>query len=217
MTAAAPPPEERRRRLRLILATLLALAALAMTGAAVLAGLSANAASTENVTSGTVSLTVPAGSGSVGLNQSVSNMAPGDVSHVYVDLTNGGSLDGNDITLGVTGTGTSLLTTSTTDGLAVAITQCSVAWTVSTGTCSGTTTPLVAATPVATLSSTPASVVSGDVPAGTVCDLQVSLSLPNQNETTVNGVFPNPTIQGQNTTLTYTFSETQRPPITTNS
>jgi Camelysin metallo-endopeptidase len=211
------PPQGRRRRLRLILASLLGLAALAATGAAVLAGLTANAASTESVTSGTLSLTVPAGSGSVGFNDNVTNMAPGDVSNVYVDLTNGGSLDGNGITLGVSGTGTSLLTTSTSDGLAVAVTQCSVAWTASTGTCSGTTSPLVASTAVATLSSTPATVVSGDVPAGTVDHLQVSLSLPDQDETTVNGTYPDPTIQGQNTTLTYTFSEDQRPPITTNS
>jgi hypothetical protein len=195
----------------------LGLAALGMMGAAVLAGLSANAASTENVTSGTLSLTVPAGSGSAGFSQSVSNMAPGDISNVYVDLTNGGTLDGKNIALGVTGTGSTLLTTSTTDGLAVTVTQCTVAWTVSTGVCGGTSTPLVSQTPVATLSSTPSSVVSGDIPAGTVYHLQVSLTLPNQNETTVNGVPPSPTIQGQSTTLTYTFSEIQRPPTTTNS
>jgi hypothetical protein len=217
MSDPRAPEEHRHRRLGVVFAALLGLAALGMMGAAVLAGLSANAASTENVTSGTLSLTVPAGSGSAGFSQSVSNMAPGDISNVYVDLTNGGTLDGKNIALGVTGTGSTLLTTSTTDGLAVTVTQCTVAWTVSTGVCGGTSTPLVSQTPVATLSSTPSSVVSGDIPAGTVYHLQVSLTLPNQNETTVNGVPPSPTIQGQSTTLTYTFSEIQRPPTTTNS
>jgi hypothetical protein len=209
--------QERRNRLRIILAAAFGLAVLSLTGAAAFAGLTATASGTESVTSGTLSLTVVAGAGSAGFGQTVSDMAPGDVNNIYVDLTNGGTLEGNDITLAVSGTGSTLLTTSTADGLAVAITQCSVAWTATTGVCGGTSTALVASTPVATLSSTPSTIVSGDIAIGALYHLQVSLSLPNQSETTVNGVPPSPTIQGLSTTLTYAFSETQRPPITTNS
>jgi hypothetical protein len=189
----------------------------AMTGAGVYAGLNATATGTASVSSGTLALTLAAGSGSAGFPQTVTNMAPGDVVNTYVDLANGASLAGQGLTLAVSGTGSTLLTSSTTKGLAVSITQCSVAWTVTTGVCSGTTTGLgTASDPVATLAGTPNTLVAGSVPTSSTYHLQVSLALPDQTETTVNGVVPVGTIQGLSTTLTYTFTENQRTATTTN-
>jgi hypothetical protein len=209
-------PENDRRRLRFVAVLLFLLGVLALVGSGVYAGLLATATGTETVSSGTLSLTVAAGSGSGGFGQTVSNMAPGDIFNVYVDLTSAGTIAGSGITLGVTGTGSNELTTSATDGLQVAINQCSVAWTVSTGVCSGTTNALVASTAVANLSSAAVSMVSGTVSSGSLYHLQVSLLLPNQTETVVNGVQPSPTIEGLSTVLTYTFTEAQRTAITTN-
>ena len=45
----------------------------------------------------------------------------------------------------------------------------------------------------------------------------MTTTLPDQNETTTNGTLPGGTIQGLSTTLTFTFSETQRAATTTES
>ncbi|HET7487888.1 MAG TPA: TasA family protein [Acidimicrobiales bacterium] len=204
-----------RSRKRVALAAAFAAGVLALTGAGVYAGLNAVATGTADVTSGTLSLTVTADVGA-GFGQTISNMAPGDTYNSFVKLTNGANLAAKDLTLAVTGSGSTLLTTDGTKGLAVAVTQCSVAWTLATGACSGSTTALLASTPVATLSSTPGSVVSGAIAASTVWHLKVSVSLPDQSETTTNGTPPGGTIQGLSTTLTFTFSESQRTAVTTN-
>jgi len=208
---------ETKPKTRIWLATAFSGAILAVTAAGVFAGLNATATGTEAASSGTLSLTLGAASGSAGFGQTISNMAPGDVNNVYVELTNGGTIAGTGLTLGVTGTGSTLLTTSAPKGLAVAINGCSVAWTVSTGVCSGTTTALLASDPVATLTTTPGTIVSGAVAVGAVYHLQVSLSLPTETETTTNGTPPGGTIQGLSTSLTYTFTESQRTATTTNS
>jgi spore coat-associated protein N len=211
--------QPRRGRTRVVLAASFAVGVLCLTGAGVYAGLIAQATGTQNVSSGTLSLTVAAGSGSTGFGQTITNVAPGDVNNTYVDLTNGtaSNLAAQNLTLGVTGTGSTLLTSSATKGLAVTITQCSAAWTVGTGVCGGTPTVLMVSTPVATLSTTAGSVVSGPIAAGTSWHLQVSLKLPDQAETTLNGVTPTTSIQGLSTVLTYSFDESQRTATTTNS
>lgn len=67
-------------------------------------------------------------------------------------------------------------------------------------------------------STRPITVVSGAVPAGAVQNLQVSLTLPDQTETTVNGRVPAAnTVQGLSTAITWTFSESQRTGATTSS
>jgi hypothetical protein len=210
---------QRRSPARLMLAAAFAAGALGLTGAGVYAGLNATATGTASVTSGTLSLTLANGTGSVGFPQTITNMAPGDVVNTYVDLSNGSSLAGSDLTLSVSGTNGNLLTTSAAKGLAVAITQCSVAWTATTGACTGGTTTALgspASDPVATLTGTPNTLVSGAVATSSLYHLQVSLTLPNQSETTVNGTPPTPTIQGLSTTLTYTFAENQRAATITN-
>ena len=85
-------PARRRTPTRIILAAAFAVGVLGLTGAGVYAGLNATATGTQNITTGILSLTVAPGTGSTGFGQTISNMAPGDVNNVDVDLTNGASL-----------------------------------------------------------------------------------------------------------------------------
>ena len=188
---------------------------LSLTGAGVYAALTAQATNTtaEAVTSGTLSLTM-ADTGT-GFSQAISNLAPGDVVNRYVALANTGTIAAKDLTLAVSDTVDSKLTTDATNGLKVTVTGCSVAWVPATGTCAGTTTALATNAPLATLQSTPVTLVSGTV--ASAYSLQVSLTLPDQNETVINGALPADTIQGKSAALTWTFSETQRTAATTNS
>lgn len=192
-------------------------AVLVTMGAGVWATLSATSANVDpqQVTDGTLKLTMAANGN--GFTQAVTNLAPGDVVNRYVDLTNGGTLDGQALTLKVTGTGATALTTDAARGLRVTVTECaSGTWTATTAACSGTKNVLLADKAVSDLG-TAATLVSGTIGNGTTRTLQVSLKLPDSTETTVNGVLPANTIQGLSTNLTYTFAETQRAATTTNS
>jgi spore coat-associated protein N len=206
----------KRSGTRIALASAFAIGVLGLVGAGVYAGLNATATGTQTVSSGTLSLIVTPGVGT-GFGQTYTNVAPGDVINSYVNLTNGSSLDAQALTLKVVGTGSTRLTTDATLGLHVTINQCSTAWTLLSGTCSGSTT-MMASTAISSLTTTPGSLVSGTVATSAVYHLQVSLSLPDQNETTVNGTTPTTSIQGLGpVTLTYTFDELQRTATTTNS
>lgn len=199
--------------------------ALAGLGAAVLVlsigGVSAVLnAETQNTTpqlldSGTLTLSMS--DNGVGFSQDIQNVAPGDVINRYVNLTNTGTLDGRDLTLAVSGTGSQALITngSTTQALTVAVSSCSVAWTVATGVCSGTSAVLLPATTISTLSSAQ-TLENASFSSGDLRYLQVGVSLPDQTETTVNGVFPADTIQGQSVSLVYQFGLTQRLAETSN-
>jgi hypothetical protein len=191
-------------------------------GFGVWAGLNATAfnAAPQAISSGTLSLTLA--NNGAGFSSSITNMAPGDVVNRYVDLTNGGSLDAQGLTLAVTATGSSQLitdgTTPPTKALTVAVSSCSTSWTASTGVCasSGTVSPLLAATTVSSLSSA-TSLIAGSLANGVVEHLKIAVTLPDQSETTTNGAAPATTIQGQTANLTYTFNEAQRTATTTNS
>jgi hypothetical protein len=198
-------------------------ALLVTAGFGVWASLSATAFNTtpESVGSGTLSLTLA--DNAAGFTSVVSNVAPGDVVNRYVDLTNGGTLDAQGLTVKVAATGSAALITdattpATTKGLRVSVSSCSTSWTTTTGVCSsaGTVTSLLAATPLSALSAA-SSLISGALAHGAVTHLQVSMQLPDQVETTVNGAAPTTTIQGQTASLTYTFAEGQRTATTTNS
>lgn len=204
--------------------------AVAVTGGALLltagfgvwASLSATAFNTspQSISSGTLSLTLA--DNGAGFSSSITNMAPGDVVNRYVDLTNGGNLAAQALTMSVAATGdTQLITDGTspaTKALTVAVTSCSTSWTASTGVCSsgGTTTSLLGATTLSGLSSAQ-SLISGSIAVGAVEHLQIAVTLPNQTETTTNGTPISGTIQGRTANLTYTFNEGQRTATTTNS
>ncbi len=214
-------PKKDRRYGKIAVAGLLTASVGLLATAGVYAGLSATATGAESVTSGTLNLTLGNDTGSTGFSNFTPKMAPGDTDNVYVNLNNTGSLaSAAGMTLAVTAPapGTPLTNGSIAgEGLTVTATQCSVAWTVTTGVCGGTTTPILATTQVSALASgvpllnIPALVAS----AGQVAHVQFSLGLV-ATETSVNGVPPAQTVQGQTANLTYTFTEQQRTGIATN-
>jgi hypothetical protein len=215
--------DHKRGRTRTVLASVFALAVALFTAAAVYAGLTAQATGTETVSSGTLNLTLTPGDQGAGFPSTFAAlMAPGDVDNVYVNLNNTGTLDSAaGMTLWVAGSPANALTDGTApgEGLAATITQCSVAW--AGGACGGSTTPILNQAMVDTMNTSGSAVSLLNIPAlaastGQVAHLQVSLTLIG-TENSVNAVTPVPSIQGLGpATLTYTFTEQQRAPVTTN-
>ncbi|MDQ1746047.1 MAG: hypothetical protein QOD07_310 [Frankiaceae bacterium] len=209
---------------RSTLAAVVAVGGLLLTAGGVYAGLNAVATNTtpQAVTSGTLKLTMA--NNGVGFSQSVTNVAPGDVVNRFVDLTNGGTLDAQNLTLSVADGTPTKLTTDATNGLHVSVLACTTAaWVVNsvtnTATCAdvGGPTTVVNNAALATVSGTPATLVAGAVAQGSTYHYEISLTLPNQSETTTNGTLPSNTIQGLAASLTWTFNELQRTATTTNS
>jgi hypothetical protein len=214
--------EKKESPTRSLTAAVFALAVALFTASAVYAGLTATATGTETVSSGTLNLQLQTGDQGAGLPSTFAGqMAPGDVDNVYVNLSNTGTLaSAAGMTLWVAGAPANALTNGSVagEGLSAAITQCSVAW--AAGACGGATTTILASTPISTMNTAGTAVALSNVPAlaaaGTLAHLRVSLTLAG-TETSVNGVPPVQTIQGLGpVTLTYTFTEQQRAPITTN-
>jgi hypothetical protein len=211
-----------RRHGRVALAGVFAASVGLLTTAGVYAGLSGVATGSESVTSGTLNLTLSPDVGA-GFSNFTGKMAPGDTDNVYVDLNNTGTLaSAAGMTLWVAGTPANALTNGTAagEGLTVTATQCSVAWTLATGACSGTTTPILATTQISTMNTSGTAVALSNVPAlaaatGQVAHVQVSLGLVG-TEVSTNGVAPTQTVQGLSTTLAYTFTEQQRVGTATN-
>ncbi len=213
---------KKSKNVKTLLAGLFAASVGLLTTAGVYAALSGVATGSEAVSTGTLNLTLSPDVG-VGFSNFVNKMAPGDTNNVYVNLNNTGTLaSAAGMTLWVAGTPVNALTDGAAagEGLTVAATQCSVAWTLATGVCSGTTTTLLASTPVSAMNTSGTAVILSGIPSliastGKVAHVQVSLGLVG-NETSTNGVAPTPTIQGLSTTLAYTFTEQQRTGVATN-
>ncbi len=207
---------------RTALAGLLALSVGLLATSGVYAALSATATGSEQVTAGTLQMTLTKDVGG-GFASFTNAIAPGDQDNVYVNVNNTGTLaSAAGMTLWVNGTPANALTNGSVagEGLTVALTQCSVAWTLATGACSGVTTPLLAATPVSSMDTSATAAALANVPAlaaatGQVAHVQVSLGMQG-NETSLNGALPSQTVQGLTTTLTYTFTELQRTATATN-
>jgi hypothetical protein len=194
------------------------LSVLGLTGAGVYAGLSATATGTSSVTSGTLLMTLTADGTSAGLPETISNMAPGDVYNVYVNLNNTGTLaSAAGMTLGASASPSNALTNGSVagEGLSVSITQCSVTWV--TGSCGGTTTTILASTPLSSFTSPQnlSNVPSLAASTGSLAHLQFKLTLSG-TETSSNGTLPASTVQGLSTTITWTFTELQRAATVTN-
>lgn len=197
-----------------------ALGGTALVSSSVFASLTATASNTSggSVTSGTLKLTQAASSVAGitgGFVTAISNVAPGDTVNRYITLTNGGTLDGNVLTLATTATPSNALTTDGTNGLQVTVKECTVAWT-SGGVCSGTTTTALAATSLLALG-TAKTLTMSSLAASAVNYLQFSLALPAGSEVTNNGTLPAGTVQGLTTAVTWNFLETLRTNTTINS
>ena len=82
---------ERTGRARRVVAGVFALAVALFSASAVYAGLTAKATGTEQVSSGTLDLTLSADTNSIGFSNFAAKMAPGDVDNVAVNLNNTGT------------------------------------------------------------------------------------------------------------------------------
>lgn len=214
--------EKRKSPWRLVAGAVMALSAAAIIGQGVLASLNATAFNTvaENVNSGTLKLSLT--NNGVGFSQDINNLAPGDVVNRYVTLENEGSLDGINLSLKTTATGTPTLLSDgvgggTNQALRLTVSSCTVAWDPSTGACTGgTATQEIAPSTLSTLSSA-TNLSNGSMSSGAFKYLKMSIQLPDQNETTINGVLPPNTVQGGGVAITYTFDFAQRLATTINS
>ncbi len=171
----------------------------------------------NNVSAGTLVLDL-ADSGQ-GFTQNVSDLAPGDVVNRYVVLANSGTLAGNTLALEIASTGDASLIDDgtlsvTTKAVTLEISTCSVAWVPATGVCSGDTEVVQTALTLGEFDAAVSLGAGSFAPLATK-NLQISLTLPDQDETTVNGNFPTNTVQGKSVGLTYTFGIVQRTAITT--
>jgi hypothetical protein len=212
---------KRKSPWRLVAGAVMALSAAAIVGQGVLASLNATAFNTvaQNVNAGTLKLTLA--DNGAGFTQSISNLAPGDVVNRYVTLKNDGSLDGINLSLKTTQTGTPSLISDgvgalTNKALRLTVSSCPVAWNPTTGLCNGTEALEITATPLNILGNA-TNFTSASMSAGAFKYLKMSLQLPDQNETTVNGQVSANTVQGGTVAITYTFDFAQRVATTTNS
>ncbi len=211
----------RRFQWRSIAGFAIALSLTAMVGQGVLSSLNATVfnVNPQNLNSGDMSLDL-ANSGN-GFSTSIENMAPGDVVNRYVKLTNSGSLDGIGLTLKTAQSGTSTLISdgvspSTTKALKLTVVECDVAWNTNNGSCGGVMTTQLVATTIGSLTNA-VNLSNGNMASGAERFFKMSIELPNQNETTINGNPPANTVQGGSVDVTYTFDLAQRVATTTNS
>jgi len=192
----------------------------ALVSSSVFASLTATASNTSggSIETGTLKLT-QAASGVAGITggfvSNISNVAPGDTINRYIDLTNGGTLDGDVLTLAVAASPSNALTTNGTAGLQVTIRECAIAWT-SAGVCTPGATTVLAQTSLLALGTAKTLSVSS-LAASAVNRLQFSITLPAGSEVTNNGVLPAGTVQGLTTAVTWNFLETLRTNTITNS
>jgi spore coat-associated protein N len=162
----------------------------------------------QPITAGTVQIDLGAtGAGTNRLDIGAGNIAAGDTIERSVDLENTGTLDLASIDLTTTSDTSNPLTTDTTNGLQMVIESCSVPWTETgtsapfTYTCSGTTQTVLASTPVIVTGQTLSNLTLNQ--PGTSNDhLRVKLTLPSTADEATFG--------GLSSTLTYTFTATQR-------
>jgi len=190
-----------------------ALGGTAIVSSSVFASLTATASNTSggSVSTGTLKLT-QAASGVAGITggfvTDITNVAPGDTVNRYIDLTNGGTLGGQTMTLAIAATPSNALTTNGSIGLKVTVNECSVNWT-SVGVCSGVTTVALSQASLLSLA-TPATLTLSSLASLAVNHLQFVINLPAGSEVTNNGALPGTTVQGLTTAVTWNFLETLR-------
>ena len=197
------------------------IATLVSSGLGVFATLQAQVSnvSPQAINSGTLKLDLA--NNGVGFSQAISNLAPGDTVNRFVTLENTGTLNGQSLTLQTAATGSQNLITdgtspSTTKALRLTVSSCTVAWNPTTGACSGTTAELMASNALSTVASAQ-TLLAGSVNSGDKVYLRIRTALPDQDETTINGVLPANTVQNGNVNLVHTFGFGQRNTQTVNS
>ena len=211
-----------QRPSRIVVVGVLSLVVTILTTTGVYAALSARAVASDSVSSGSLNLVQSADVG-IGFSAFVGKMAPGDLHNVYVNLSNTGSLGtvaGMRLWVGAAPVTTLTNGVAVGEGLTARISSCTLPWILATGACPGLTTVELAATAISTMNSAATARALANVPAlaattGKVAHVQVSLGLVG-TEKSINGIPPVRTIQGQASTLTFSFTVQQRLGIKTN-
>jgi predicted ribosomally synthesized peptide with SipW-like signal peptide len=189
---------------------LLSLGALGLAGSIAGLGTFASFTSTtsasQTVSSGTVTIALGAtGASTNRLTVNATGIVPGDTMQRSFDLANSGSQDLASITLTSTASPSSLLDTDGTNGLQMVIDKCSVAWTESgsspafTYTCGGSTSTVLASRAV--IGSNISLSNLGATTAGATDHMRLTLTFPSAAGNT---------FQGLSSTISYSFTGTQR-------
>jgi spore coat-associated protein N len=178
----------------------------ALAGVGTFATFTATTSAGSTVTSGTVVIALGStGASTNRLTVNASGLVPGDTIQRSFDLTNSGSQDLVSIALTTSASPSSLLDTDTTNGLQMVVDRCSAAWTESgsspafTYTCGGSTTTIISSRAVIQSSLTMAGLSA--LTNGQTDHLRVTLTFPSAAGNT---------LQGQSSTITYSFLGTQR-------
>jgi hypothetical protein len=192
--------------------TKLLVSAALLAGAASAAGLgtfgsfTSTTSASAAVNSGTVAIGVgAAGSTDNRLTVAAANIVPGDTIQRAIKLSNTGNSDLASVSLTTTALTSSLLDTNAGSGLQLAIDKCSTAWTETgtvapfTYTCGGTTTPVLASTPV--IGANRALGGLSSLTANTSDYLRVTLSFPTSADNS---------FQNQASTINFAFTGQQR-------
>jgi spore coat-associated protein N len=181
-------------------------AAAAVASLGTFASFTSSTSASQSVSSGTVTVALGAtGASTNRLTVSATGIAPGDTIQRSVDLSNTGTIDFGSVTLTTTASPTSLLDTDATNGLQMVIDKCSTAWTEAgtapayTYTCGGTTSTVLASRAV--IGSSLALSNLSSITAGSSDKLRVTLTLPSAAGNT---------FQNLSSTISYTFTATQR-------
>ena len=203
IVVAAPPAIGATKKVLLSLSVIGAAGSIAALGT--FAQFTSSTSASQNFGTGTVTISLGAkGSAANRLDVAAAGMVPGDTVQRSLNLVNAGSVELSGVSLTTSAATSSILDTDAVNGLQLAIDRCSVPWAESaapyTYTCSGTVSPVVASRPViganvelANLSSTA---------PGATDHLRVTLRLPAEADNA---------FQGKASSITYTFTGTQRP------
>ena len=184
------------RKLLLTIAALGAAASIA--GLGTFATFTSSTSASHTIASGTLSLTSPFSR----LGTGASPIAAGDTMQRGIDLSYSGSISFGSATLTTSATSSSLLDTDATNGLQIAIDKCSQAWTESgppyTYTCGGSTSSVLASR---ALIGSSMALSNLTLTSGSTDHLRVTITFPSAAGNT---------LQNQSSTISYTFSGTQR-------
>ena len=192
-------------RNKLVLSVSLLVAAASLAGLGAYATFTSSASVPQSVTTGTVTIALGAtGTANNRLDVAATGVVPGDTIQRAVNVSNTGNQDFASISLTTAATTSSLLDTDATHGLQMVLERCSVAWTEAgtapayTYTCSGTTSTVLASRAIIGSNLSLSNVL---LTAASTNNLRVTLTLPS--------TAPN-TMQGLTSTISYTFTGTQR-------
>ena len=141
------------------------------------------------------------------------SFAPGQTINRFVDYSNNGIFDKQNLSLTIADAMSSAITSDGDIGINVTVSSCSLAWNSATGTCHGNIKTLGSSSAFA-LKTQPLNLSQIDqsdgtprIIAGDKVHLKFSLHLPDRSEVTVNGVLPEHSVQGSTASITWILTE----------